>query len=75
MSKGRETKESILDAAVQVASRLGFTGLTIGQLAEETGMSKSGLFAHFKSKEQLQLQTLEHARGLFTDAVIRPALA
>ena len=75
MSKGRETKESILDAAVQVASRLGFTGLTIGQLAEETGMSKSGLFAHFRSKEQLQLQTLEHARTLFTDAVIRPALS
>jgi len=75
MSKGRETKESILDAAVQVASRLGFTGLTIGQLAEETGMSKSGLFAHFRSKEQLQLQTLEHARTLFTDTVIRPALS
>ena len=62
MSKGEETKTAILDEALDLASRVGFTGLTIGQLAEPTGMSKSGLFAHFRSKEQLQLQTLEHAR-------------
>ena len=75
MSKGDETRTAILDEALDVASRVGFTGLTIGQLAEQTGMSKSGLFAHFQSKEQLQLQTLAHARRKFIDTTIRPALA
>jgi AcrR family transcriptional regulator len=74
MSKGEQTKTVILDDALQIASRVGFEGLTIGQLAESTGMSKSGLFAHFRSKEQLQLQTLEHARRWFIDTVMRPAL-
>ena len=54
---------------------MGFNALTIGQLAESTGMSKSGLFAHFKSKEALQLETLERGRERFTDLVIRPTLA
>jgi AcrR family transcriptional regulator len=75
MTKGDETREAILDEALALASRVGFTGLTIGQLAEQTGMSKSGLFAHFKSKEQLQLQTLEHGRQRFIDVTVRPALA
>ena len=75
MSKGQETKTAILDEALTIASRVGFTGLTIGKLAEQTGMSKSGLFAHFQSKEQLQLQTLAHARRKFVDTTIRPALA
>jgi AcrR family transcriptional regulator len=75
VSKGQDTKESILDAALQVASRVGFDGLTIGQLADTTGMSKSGLFAHFRAKEQLQLQTLDHARERFMDLVVRPTLA
>ncbi len=75
MSKGDETRTAILDEALAVASRVGFTGLTIGQLAEQTGMSKSGLFAHFQSKEQLQLQTLAHARRKFIDTTVRPALA
>ena len=75
MGKGDETKEAILDEALSLASRVGFTGLTIGQLAEQTGMSKSGLFAHFQSKEQLQLQTLAHARRKFVDVTVRPALA
>lgn len=75
MSKGQETRTAILDEALQVASRVGFNALTIGQLAEQTQMSKSGLFAHFKSKEALQLGTLGHARGRFVDNVIRPALA
>jgi AcrR family transcriptional regulator len=74
MSKGQETKAAILDEAVAIASEVGFNGLTIGQLAERTGMSKSGLFAHFKSKEALQLETVERARERFTDIVIRPAL-
>lgn len=75
MSKGRATRIAILDDAVQVASRVGFAGLSIGGLAEQTEMSKSGLFAHFNSKQQLQLQTLEHARQRFIDVAVRPALA
>lgn len=75
MSKGQQTKTAILDEAVGLASRVGFNALTIGQLAESTGMSKSGLFAHFKSKEALQLETLERGRERFTDLVIRPTLA
>jgi AcrR family transcriptional regulator len=75
VTKGEETRAAILDQAVAIASEVGFTGLTIGQLAEQTGLSKSGLFAHFKSKETLQLETLERARERFTDLVIRPTLA
>ena len=75
MSKGEQTRTAILDDALRLASQVGFEGLTIGQLADTTGMSKSGLFAHFRSKEQLQLQTLEHARGWFIDIVMKPALA
>jgi AcrR family transcriptional regulator len=74
VSKGQATKESILDEALHVASQAGFEGLSIGQLAERTDMSKSGLFAHFRSKEQLQLQTLDHAVAIFTDVVVRPTL-
>ena len=69
------TRSAILDEAVQIASRVGFDGLSIGQLAEQVEMSKSGLFAHFRSKEQLQLQTMERAREKFVDLVVRPALA
>ena len=69
------TKVAILDEAVHIASKIGFEGLTIGQLADQAEMSKSGLFAHFKSKEQLQLQTLERARMKFVDIVVRQALA
>ena len=75
MTKGEETRAAILDAALAIASEVGFTALTIGQLAEHTGMSKSGLFAHFRSKEALQLDTLEWARRRFTDIVVRPTLA
>lgn len=74
MSKGQATKAAILDEAVDIASRIGFNALTIGQLAESTGMSKSGLFGHFKSKEALQLETLERGRERFTDLVVRPTL-
>lgn len=73
--KGELTRRAILDEAIQVASQDGLSGLTIGRLAAHTGMSKSGLFAHFKSKESLQLQVLEHGRERFIDSVIRPALA
>jgi AcrR family transcriptional regulator len=75
VSKGEQTRTAILDDAVGIASRIGFNGLTIGQLAESTGMSKSGLFAHFKSKEALQLDTLHRAQEKFNDLVIRSALS
>ncbi|HLL66701.1 MAG TPA: TetR/AcrR family transcriptional regulator [Micromonosporaceae bacterium] len=64
----------MLDQAVDVARRIGLSGLTIGSLAEQTQLSKSGLFGHFRSKEALQLQVLEHARGRFEEAVARPVL-
>lgn len=64
----------MLDQAVDVARRMGLGGLTIGSLAEQTQLSKSGLFGHFRSKEALQLQVLEHARGRFEEAVVRPVL-
>src|SRR5690606_20826140 len=75
MAKGDATRETILHHGVETAARVGLSGLTIGELASATGMSKSGLFAHAKSKEALQLQVLAHAREEFIDAVIRPALA
>lgn len=74
MSKGNQTRSSILSDAVELASVVGLEGLTIGALAEQTAMSKSGLFAHFGSKEQLQLATLEAGIARFTEVVIRPAL-
>ena len=75
MRKGELTKIAILDEALQTASRVGFAGLSIGRLAEQTEMSKSGLFAHFRSMDQLQLQVLQRARDRFVDSVVRPALA
>jgi AcrR family transcriptional regulator len=74
VSKGEETKQAILDRAIDLASTVGLEKLSIGSLANETGMSKSGLFAHFQSKEQLQIQVLEEARRRFVDLVIAPAL-
>lgn len=73
--KGEATRLAILDEALQMASRVGVTGLSIGGLAAETEMSKSGLFAHFRSKEELQLQVLARGRERFVDTVVRPALA
>lgn len=72
---GERTRQSILEAAVHLASAEGLEGLTIGRLAAETAMSKSGLFAHFGSKEGLQLATVEAAREIFIREVIRPAFA
>jgi AcrR family transcriptional regulator len=73
-TKGDETRSHILAAAVQQASRCGFESLTIGTLAEKTGMSKSGLFAHFGSKQELQLAALDEAARQFTEQVFMPAL-
>jgi AcrR family transcriptional regulator len=74
LRKGEITKRGILDEAVQMASVHGLDGLSIGDLADAAGMSKAGLFAHFGSKEELQLATVEAARELFRDAVLGPAL-
>lgn len=72
-ARGEKTRQTILEAAVHLASAEGLEGLTIGRLAAELSMSKSGLFAHFGSKEELQLATVEAARGVFIHEVIRPA--
>jgi AcrR family transcriptional regulator len=74
MSKGQLTRSAVLDQAARTASEVGLRGVTIGTLADLTHMSKSGLFAHFGSKESLQLATIQHARERFVDVVIRPAL-
>jgi AcrR family transcriptional regulator len=74
-SRGVRTREAILVRAVDIASVQGLEGLTVGSLAEQLGMSKSGLFAHFGSKEELQLATIEKARQMFIEQVTRPAIA
>jgi len=73
-TKGEETRAQILDAAVRQASETGFESLTIGTLAERTGLSKSGLFAHFGSKIELQMAALDEAARQFTEQVFLPAL-
>lgn len=73
-SDGQRTHSAILDVATRVASVEGIYGLTIGRLAEALGVSKSGLYAHFGSKEQLQLETIAAAQAIFTEEVMRPAL-
>jgi AcrR family transcriptional regulator len=75
MTKGDATRQAVIDQAVEIAGRLGVSGLTIGTLASASGMSKSGLYAHFRSKEALQLAVLAAARENFVSQVIRPALA
>jgi AcrR family transcriptional regulator len=71
--RGNRTRESILQAAADLASVEGLEGLTIGRLATELGMSKSGLFAHFGSKEELQLATIDAARRRFVEHVVKPS--
>jgi len=73
-SKGELTRSAILAAAVEQASASGFESLTIGSLAEKTGMSKSGLFAHFGSKVDLQIAALDEAARQFTEEVFLPAM-
>ena len=74
-SKGADTRHAVLERAVALASKVGLGGLTIGTLAEDLKLSKSGLFGHFRSKEALQIQVLDHAAARFVEAVVRPALA
>jgi AcrR family transcriptional regulator len=74
MRKGKVTKLTILEKATEMASKKGLEGLSIGQLASALEMSKSGLFAHFGSKEELQIQVLQSAANQFSEKVSRPAL-
>jgi AcrR family transcriptional regulator len=74
-SKGAGTRDAILERAVDLASVEGLEGLTIGRLASDLEMSKSGLFAHFGSKRELQLATVDAAARRFLTVVIEPALA
>ena len=72
--KGRQTRAAILDAALGLASHIGLEGLSIGALAEVTGMSKSGVFAHFGSREELQISVVREYHTRFEDEVFKPGL-
>ena len=72
---GARSRAAILEAAARLATVEGLDGLSIGRLAEHVGMSKSGLFAHFGSKEELQLATIDTASEIFAEEVVSPALA
>lgn len=74
MTKGEDTKQAILSAALEMASQIGLEQVTIGNLAKEAGLSKSGLYAHFQSKESLQIEILQHAGHQFAGSVLIPAL-
>jgi AcrR family transcriptional regulator len=74
-SDGLRSREAILREAARLATVEGLDGLSISRLAEAVGMSKSGLFAHFGSKEELQLATIDSARALFDELVVTPAAA
>jgi AcrR family transcriptional regulator len=74
-TKGERTRHAILTRAAELATEEGLEPLSIGRLAEATDMSKSGLFAHFGSKEELQIATVDHAASIFVDEVIAPARA
>jgi len=73
-TKGYERRSKILDTAFRMATSDGLSGLSIGGLAKAVGMSKSGLFAHFKSKEALQKEVLEQGVAEIIDQVIRPSI-
>jgi AcrR family transcriptional regulator len=74
VAKGEETRQAILTRAFELANVVGVSGLTIGRLAEATGLSKSGLFAHFGSKEALEVAVVEEAGRQFVQDVMVPAL-
>jgi len=74
LERGARTRTAVLDAAVILATERGLDGLSLGQLAERLGVSKSGLFAHWRSKEELQLATVDRAREQWIDEIVRPAL-
>lgn len=72
--KGQATREAIVQRGVRLATQTGLEGLTIGRLATELGLSKSGLFGHFRSKEALQVQVLDAAAERFVDEIVKPAV-
>jgi AcrR family transcriptional regulator len=74
MTKGEDTRRAILAVGLDLASRIGLEQVTIGGLANEAGLSKSGLYAHFMSKEALQIDILQYAGQLFAGSVLIPAL-
>ena len=74
MKKGEQTKQNILGIALNQASVLGLGSISIGMLAKQSGMSKSGLFAHFNSKENLQLEILDYASQIFKEDVYDTAM-
>src|SRR5690606_31640539 len=74
-SKGAATREAIVERAYEIARCAGLEGLSIGNIAQAVGMSKSGVFAHFGSREDLQLAVLDLAANRFGEAVLVPALA
>jgi len=75
VQKGATTRTRILDRAFRLAGRHGVEGVTLGTLAADLGLSKSGLFAHFSSKEELSVEVLRTTAERFTEMVIRPALS
>ncbi|WP_245651917.1 TetR/AcrR family transcriptional regulator [Streptosporangium amethystogenes] len=74
MVRGDQTRQRILDRAMAIASQDGLEGLSIGRLATDLGVSKSGLFSHFGSKEELQVAVVRAAEEVFTHEVVKPAL-
>ena len=74
MAKGEETRQAILARAFEIAKTVGLSGMSIGRLAEDTGLSKSGLFAHFGSKEALEVAVVEEGGRQFVEFVMAPAL-
>jgi AcrR family transcriptional regulator len=74
LQKGQQTRAVILDAALGMASHMGLEGLSIGALAEVTGMSKSGVFAHFGSREELQISVIREYHARFEEEVFFPAI-
>jgi AcrR family transcriptional regulator len=74
LQKGQQTKAAIIDAALGLATQIGLEGLSIGALAEVTQMSKSGVFAHFGSREELQISVIREYHSRFEDEVFYPAM-
>src|SRR6478609_8298900 len=73
-SDGERSRKAILREAARLATVEGVDGLSLSRLADAVGMSKSGLFAHFRSKEELQLATIAAADDIFEDAIVTPAM-
>ncbi|GAA2351272.1 TetR/AcrR family transcriptional regulator [Dactylosporangium salmoneum] len=74
LARGERARTAALDAAIVLATESGLDGLSFSQLAERLGVSKSGLFAHWRTKEELQLAAIEHAQDRYTRVVVLPAL-